>query len=113
MSDVGMENILANIIKVFLPLRFVKSLSEFGTVCCSTTSLIFFSPLLTFQIGIDASAHLAEECSRRGFQVLTGNCLNLPFRSSIADGVLCIAVIHHLATHVSWSPLHHSKSPVT
>lgn len=51
------------------------------------------------EIGIDASAHLAEECSKRGFEVLNGDCLNLPFRSGIADGVLCIAVIHHLATH--------------
>lgn len=52
-----------------------------------------------FEIGLDASAHLADMCTKRGVEVLTGNCLNLPFRSSIADGVLCIAVIHHLATH--------------
>lgn len=40
-------------------------------------------------------------CSQRGVEALNGDCLNLPFRSGIADGVLCIAVIHHLASHVS------------
>lgn len=52
-----------------------------------------------YQVGIDASVHLADVCTQRGIEVMNGDCVNLPFRSGIADGVLCIAVIHHLASH--------------
>ncbi|XP_034243811.1 alkylated DNA repair protein alkB homolog 8 [Thrips palmi] len=52
-----------------------------------------------YQVGIDASAHLADVCTQRGIEVMNGDCVNLPFRTGIADGVLCIAVIHHLASH--------------
>ena len=29
------------------------------------------------------------------------DCLALPLKSNLADGVICIAVIHHLSTDVS------------
>lgn len=52
------------------------------------------------QIGCDASTKLAEVCSNRNIEVLTADCLRLPFRNDCADVVICIAVIHHLSTKV-------------
>ncbi|XP_063607827.1 alkylated DNA repair protein alkB homolog 8-like [Penaeus indicus] len=51
-----------------------------------------------FQMGCDTSYELVKICNTRGFEVLTSNCLQLPFRDSTFDAVICIAVIHHLAT---------------
>lgn len=51
-----------------------------------------------FEIGCDASTKLSEVCSNRNIQVLTADCLKLPFRNDCADVVICIAVIHHLST---------------
>lgn len=39
-------------------------------------------------------------CRVRGFEVVAGNCLNIPVRDNFADGVICIAVIHHLGNEV-------------
>lgn len=54
-----------------------------------------------FQVGCDTSFELMKICSSRGFQVMTSNCLQLPYRDSVFDAAVCIAVIHHLATEVS------------
>lgn len=51
-----------------------------------------------FQMGCDTSYELVKICNTRGFEVLTSNCLQLPFRDSTFDAVICIAVIHHLAS---------------
>ncbi|XP_063222331.1 alkylated DNA repair protein alkB homolog 8 [Bacillus rossius redtenbacheri] len=51
-----------------------------------------------FQVGCDTSTGLARVCRERGFEVLTANCLQLPFRSGFADCCISIAVIHHLAS---------------
>ncbi|KAF2879487.1 hypothetical protein ILUMI_26682 [Ignelater luminosus] len=50
-----------------------------------------------FDLGCDSSASLINVCKTRGFQVFTCNCLNIPLRNNIADGIISIAVIHHLA----------------
>lgn len=47
---------------------------------------------------MDTSTKLIEVCSLRGFEVLCGNCVNLPIKDNFADGVISIAVIHHLST---------------
>ncbi|KAG7166526.1 alkylated DNA repair protein alkB homolog 8-like [Homarus americanus] len=51
-----------------------------------------------FQVGCDTSSELMKICYARGFEVLTSNCLQLPYRDSLFDAAVCIAVIHHLAT---------------
>lgn len=51
-----------------------------------------------FQVGCDTSFELMKICNARGFEVLTCNCLKLPYRDSLFDAAVCIAVIHHLAT---------------
>lgn len=57
--------------------------------------------MVTFlQMGCDTSYELVKICNTRGFEVLTSNCLQLPFRDSTFDAVICIAVIHHLASVV-------------
>lgn len=60
----------------------------------------FIMPFFPFQAGCDTSFELMKICNTRGFEVLTCNCLHLPYRDSIFDAVVCIAVIHHLATEV-------------
>ncbi|KAJ8922781.1 hypothetical protein NQ315_007816 [Exocentrus adspersus] len=51
----------------------------------------------SFSVGCDQSTGLINVCKDRGFEVFTGNCLSVPLRDDIADGVISIAVIHHLA----------------
>lgn len=51
-----------------------------------------------FESGCDTSIELTRICKDRGFEVLNCNCLQLPYRSSLFDAVICIAVIHHLAS---------------
>ncbi|KAK4305059.1 hypothetical protein Pmani_023049 [Petrolisthes manimaculis] len=51
-----------------------------------------------FQIGCDTSTELMKICNTRGFEVLTCNCLHLPYRDAVFDAAVCIAVIHHLST---------------
>ncbi|TRY74054.1 hypothetical protein TCAL_05060 [Tigriopus californicus] len=51
-----------------------------------------------FKVGSDYSQGLTDICRERGFESLRSDCLFLPFRSGSADGIICIAVIHHLST---------------
>ncbi|XP_046651945.1 alkylated DNA repair protein alkB homolog 8-like isoform X1 [Daphnia pulicaria] len=52
-----------------------------------------------FSIGSDRSSKLLQVCrSRGGHQVVNADCRVSPFRDGIADAVISIAVIHHLAT---------------
>ncbi|OQV15112.1 Alkylated DNA repair protein alkB-like protein 8 [Hypsibius exemplaris] len=50
------------------------------------------------QIGCDRSSNLISICQARGFQVVVSDILALPFRAGSCDGVICIAVIHHLSS---------------
>ncbi|VDN03561.1 unnamed protein product [Thelazia callipaeda] len=50
------------------------------------------------KIGSDLSNSLCLIAYRKGCSVLRANILALPFKSSSAGAVLCIAVIHHLTT---------------
>ena len=61
-------------------------------------TLLYF--WLHFQFGCDYSFGLLTICRGRGFEVARSDCLALPFKSDAADGVICIAVIHHLSTKV-------------
>uniref|UniRef100_A0A2C9LU72 Methyltransferase type 11 domain-containing protein n=1 Tax=Biomphalaria glabrata TaxID=6526 RepID=A0A2C9LU72_BIOGL len=54
--------------------------------------------LIQFQIGSDYSSNLANICRSRGFETCVADVTCLPFRSNSFDIVLCIAVIHHMAT---------------
>ncbi|XP_068215347.1 alkylated DNA repair protein alkB homolog 8 [Palaemon carinicauda] len=51
-----------------------------------------------FELGCDTSVELTKICKDRNFEVLNCNCLQLPYRSSLFDAAICIAVIHHLAS---------------
>ncbi|KAF7282445.1 hypothetical protein GWI33_002673 [Rhynchophorus ferrugineus] len=50
-----------------------------------------------YDIGFDYSAGLINICKNRGHEVCVGDCLNIPIKDNSADGILSIAVIHHLA----------------
>ncbi|KAK5643843.1 hypothetical protein RI129_007688 [Pyrocoelia pectoralis] len=50
-----------------------------------------------FKVGFDSSASLINLCQEKGLNVITCNCLYIPFRDESVDGVISIAVIHHLA----------------
>lgn len=49
-------------------------------------------------MGCDRSQGLLEICRSQSYEVLTANCLSLPYRDNTLDAVLSIAVIHHLST---------------
>lgn len=49
-------------------------------------------------VGSDICPELVSISRGRGHQVLTCDCLNLPYRSNQFDVLICIAVIHHLSS---------------
>lgn len=49
-------------------------------------------------IGCDISTNLVQICQMRGFNVVIGNTLSIPFSSGIYDAVISIAVLHHIST---------------
>ncbi|XP_039282526.1 alkylated DNA repair protein alkB homolog 8 [Nilaparvata lugens] len=52
-----------------------------------------------FELGSDRSDGLLAECRQRGgFESVQCDCLRLPLLDRCVDGLICIAVIHHLAT---------------
>ncbi|KAL1110413.1 hypothetical protein AAG570_007944, partial [Ranatra chinensis] len=54
--------------------------------------------VLATSIFDNKSSKLAFTSRSRGFEIIRNNCLSLPFVTGIADGLISIAVIHHLAT---------------
>lgn len=52
----------------------------------------------TLQIGCDRSSGLLNVCTSNKQHVFKCDCLSVPIRPSSADGVISIAVIHHLAS---------------
>ncbi|CAH1984659.1 unnamed protein product [Acanthoscelides obtectus] len=56
-----------------------------------------------FDVGCDTSSALLEVCRKNSFEAFTTNCLYLPFNDCTVDGVISIAVIHHLASEVIFS----------
>lgn len=54
--------------------------------------------ITNFEIGCDNSIGLLSLCRERNLEALACNCLQVPFKDSIADGILSIAVIHHLGS---------------
>jgi len=51
------------------------------------------------EIGSDFSHNLLKIVRERGFQGVRCDMLNVAFRDGCADGVICIAALHHLSTH--------------
>ncbi|KAJ3216553.1 Alkylated DNA repair protein alkB 8 [Clydaea vesicula] len=79
---------------------FLNHLSKgsFGTdVGCGNGKYISVNKDI-FILGNDRSKNLIEICEKKGFEVLVGDACNLPYRDSIFDFALSIAVIHHFST---------------
>lgn len=49
-------------------------------------------------IGTDRSSSLSVMCRSSGNEVATCDITKMPFRDNMFDGVICISVVHHLAT---------------
>ncbi|KAK9497636.1 hypothetical protein O3M35_004327 [Rhynocoris fuscipes] len=58
----------------------------------------FGSNKYIYEVGCELSVPLSEICKGNGYQVINADCLSLPFQDNMFDGVLCIAVIHHLSS---------------
>ena len=52
-----------------------------------------------YMLGSDICPELVALAGSRGNEVVISDCLRLPYRSSVFDAAICIAVIHHLSTH--------------
>ena len=48
--------------------------------------------------GCDISPAMVKHCKDRGYNVVTADCRNLPFKTGQFDNTICVAVIHHLQT---------------
>ena len=57
------------------------------------------APLVGNGIGLEISIGLAQICRDRNLEVVLGDCTNTQIRSNVADYVMSIAVLHHMATH--------------
>ena len=49
-------------------------------------------------IGTDRSFSLSQISTSKGNEVATCDVTKMPFRNVMFDGIICISVIHHLAT---------------
>ena len=49
-------------------------------------------------VGSDICPELISIGRSRKFEVMTCDCLHLPYRSGTFDGLVCIAVVHHLSS---------------
>ena len=49
-------------------------------------------------VGTDRSLSLSEIANSSGNEIATCDITKMPFRSQTFDGLICISVIHHLAT---------------
>lgn len=50
-------------------------------------------------VGCDVSNTLLEICTGKGLNVCMANITNLPFKEETFDAVICVAVLHHLASY--------------
>ncbi|KAI6239630.1 Alkylated DNA repair protein alkB-like protein 8 [Aphelenchoides fujianensis] len=80
--------------------RFLESFPPgsllFDAGCGNGKYLCFDVPLV--RIGCDYSENLCRIAASKGCAVFRADVLALPLRAECADGVLCAAVVHHLAT---------------
>ncbi len=51
-----------------------------------------------YAIGSDICSELVAIGRGRSHEVMSCDCLNLPYRTNLFDGAISIAVIHHLST---------------
>ena len=52
----------------------------------------------SFIVGSDRSNSLLRFAQANGHESLTCDLTKIPFRKAMFDGIVCIAVVHHLAT---------------
>lgn len=50
-------------------------------------------------IGCDQSENMVKLCQQKGLNAIKANIIDLPFKDETFDHTICIAVIHHLASH--------------
>lgn len=81
--------------------RFVESLPAgfvVADVGCGNGKYMGLNQGISIR-GCDASEKLVEICVReKGYDVVTGDLLDIPFPSGHFDAVICIAVLHHIST---------------
>lgn len=82
-------------------LQFVQALGAGAILadigCGNGKYLVQEAPVLCC-LGGDRSGNLLAVCRERGLNVFRCDCLQVPLRDGVADGCICIAVVHHLAT---------------
>jgi len=79
---------------------FLLSLSPWSSVLdagCGNGKYLGANSKLWFT-GFDITVGLLNICRQRGFEVLVADNTKLPFKDKSFDAVVCIAVLHHIAT---------------
>lgn len=80
--------------------KFINSFpinSFLGDIGCGNGRFILSRDDIQFE-GCDASQGMVDICNERGLKVKYGNLTDLPFPDNYFDGLICIAVLHHLST---------------
>ena len=80
---------------------FLKSLSPGSLVYdigCGNGKYAQVNPCVVM-IGADSSVQLLSFCREKGMPAVGAEAKKLPFRSDSADHLICIAMLHHLASH--------------
>lgn len=81
--------------------QFVNSL-EIGSILidvgCGNGKYLGVNKDKIWSIGCDRSSQLIRICHEREYQVIRSDCLACGIRNGVADAVICIAVLHHLAS---------------
>ena len=49
-------------------------------------------------IGVDNCSKFVDICKSKNYNVINSNIISVNLESNIADGLICIAVFHHLST---------------
>lgn len=68
-----------------------------GDIGCGNGKNMLYRTSDTHYLGVDISQEMVKICKSRGLDVLHGNITNIPILTAQLDGVMSIAVIHHLA----------------
>jgi len=80
--------------------EFINSLPEkslIGDIGCGNGRFMLTRKDCEFE-GCDRTQAMVDICQEQGLKVKQGDVTNIPFPNDYFDGLVCIAVIHHLAT---------------
>jgi len=75
--------------------KFTKDSFVLDAGCGNGKNIKFFQNKTNIA-GVDKSSSLVNLCQQKGYNVIQGDILQLPYENNTFDYIICIAVVHHL-----------------